>query len=101
MKARHAAALALVAWYLLQPPWSGPTLDLTRPLSKWVNQGSFGSAAQREIAKADLENGLRGDIDTAEGKSPNSQDLPILWGAEAAEQMSQYIASDDSRLKPK
>src|SRR6185312_12144148 len=35
MKPRHAAALALVGWYLMMPPWN-PALDANAPLSKWA-----------------------------------------------------------------
>jgi hypothetical protein len=35
MNARHAAALALVGWYLLLPPISDGTPDVTAPLSRW------------------------------------------------------------------
>jgi hypothetical protein len=39
MKLRHAAALALVGWYLMAPPmssWPGtPWIDPNAPLSKW------------------------------------------------------------------
>jgi hypothetical protein len=36
MKPRHAAALALVGWYLMAPPLEGPNVDPFAPLSKWV-----------------------------------------------------------------
>ncbi len=39
MKPRHAAALALVGWYLLMPPpsskYPGSVVDTTAPLSQW------------------------------------------------------------------
>jgi len=35
MKPRHAAALALVGWYLMMPPWR-PTVDVSAPLSRWA-----------------------------------------------------------------
>lgn len=41
MKFRHAAALALVGWYLMVPPW-GKT---DAPISKWHNYKPFDSAA--------------------------------------------------------
>jgi hypothetical protein len=50
MKFRHTAALALVAWYLMAPPSSLPTIssqgldvkeDTTAPLSKWKSVGTF------------------------------------------------------------
>jgi len=50
MKVRHAAALALIGWYLMAPPSSLPTIssqgleikeDATAPLSKWKSVGTF------------------------------------------------------------
>jgi len=46
MKALHAAALALVGWYLMAPPMYLPTydVDVDAPLSKWKIVGSFDTA---------------------------------------------------------
>jgi hypothetical protein len=35
MKLRHAAALALVGWYLMVPPENGTAVNVDAPLSKW------------------------------------------------------------------
>jgi hypothetical protein len=36
MKPCHAAALALVGWYIIQPPVAGPQrVDTTAPISRW------------------------------------------------------------------
>jgi hypothetical protein len=49
MKLRHAAALALVGWYLLVPPWVAPNqFDATAPLAQWPQVKSFDSAAACE-----------------------------------------------------
>ncbi len=101
MRLRHADALVLVGWYLLMPPWIGPTLDLRTPLSKWVNQGSFDSDEQCENARADLINGFKGDLDTAEGKAPDCEDVAMLQMADEVEEESECVATDDPRLKPK
>jgi hypothetical protein len=54
MNLRHAAALALVSWYLMVPPWTAGhdgrpiqplVADSYAPLSKWATEGSFDSAA--------------------------------------------------------
>jgi len=60
MKPRHAAALALVGWYLMIPPLqsanrddpSGPR-DLHAPISQWDQVSAYDSAAkcQRDIGK--------------------------------------------------
>jgi hypothetical protein len=101
MELRHAATIVLAGWYLLMPPWIGPTLDLRTPLSKWVNQGSFNSDEQCENARADLINGFKGDLDTAEGKAPDSEDVVMLQMADEAEEESECVATDDPHLKPK
>jgi hypothetical protein len=51
MKLRHAAALALVVWYLIVPPpviHSSVPVDLDAPLSKWGIFSSHNSAADCE-----------------------------------------------------
>lgn len=42
MNARHAAALALVSWYLILPPQTAKNHlgDPAAPLSKWENGGA-------------------------------------------------------------
>ena len=60
MKPRHAAALALVGWYLMMAPTSrNPqtdsfTVDLNAPLSAWQMVSSHYSAADCELAERDL-----------------------------------------------
>src|SRR5258708_27358346 len=51
VKTRHAAALALVGWYLMVPPpvpHSSVPVDLDAPLSKWRFFSTHDSAAQCE-----------------------------------------------------
>ena len=56
MTLRHAAALALVGWYLMVPPATAPNgtkgakLMTDAPLSRWFMHGSFDSAKQCEEA---------------------------------------------------
>ena len=46
MKPRHAAALALVGWYLMMPPLgSDGRPDDSAPLPQWKIRGSFDTAA--------------------------------------------------------
>src|SRR5215469_8784673 len=58
MKSRHAAALALVGWYLLVPPHPSATsvqnYDLNAPLAQWGIFRAFDTAAECEEARADL-----------------------------------------------
>jgi hypothetical protein len=47
MTLRKAAALALVGWYLMMPPWG----KLNAPLSEWVVYQSFDSAENCAAAR--------------------------------------------------
>ncbi len=106
MKRRHAAALALVGWYLMMPPVyqngkeverdidiGGGHLDETAPLSKWAIVGSFDSAAECEknlLAGRDLSVMPEPNL-----KSQASQAIKRRW------EFAACIASDDPRLKEK
>jgi hypothetical protein len=46
MKPRHAAALALVGWYLMVPPISNGTPAIAAPLSRWEIQESYDTAVE-------------------------------------------------------
>ena len=48
MKPRHAAALALVGWYLMVPPVDGKSVDSDAPLSKWTVYATSDSARKCE-----------------------------------------------------
>jgi hypothetical protein len=37
MNRRHAAALALVGWYLMIPPFDGKSVNINSPLSSSLN----------------------------------------------------------------
>ncbi len=60
MKRRHAAALALVGWYLMVPPaimnseGRYTEIDATAALSHWKILGSFDSASQCEALRTEL-----------------------------------------------
>jgi hypothetical protein len=85
MKLRHAAALALVGWYLMMAPtFRNPqtdsfTVDLNAPLSTWEFVASYYSAADCRFAERDL-------IETA-AQYPNVIGFYTLC-----------VASDDPRL---
>jgi hypothetical protein len=42
----HAAALALVDWYLMVPPISNGTPEIAGPLSRWEIQSSYDTAVE-------------------------------------------------------
>ena len=87
MKLLHAAALALVGWYLMVPPLEqNREHDPSAPISRWTINGRYDSAAK--CAKAQMQN-LK------------------YWNHVGNEQMvdafgqSACIPTDDSRLKSK
>jgi hypothetical protein len=56
MKLRHAAALALVGWYLLEPPFiklpNGKyDAQIDAPLGKWFHFASFDEASDCETVR--------------------------------------------------
>ncbi len=93
MNPRHAAALALVGWYLMAPPFSRSSSgeigsDLSRPLSEWI---PFSSVYDTE-ADCDKE------IDAMNQRAAR-------WAREHHAMLNvihaQCIATDDPRLKEK
>jgi hypothetical protein len=71
MKLRHAAALALVGWYLMMPPTSPPnsfTINEAAPLSKWYLIESFDSAESCKRALAEKGSAASDRFDTAPGE---------------------------------
>ncbi len=53
MNPRHAAAIALVGWYLIVPPYSKnlKAPDTKKPFFEWAYAGEFDSAEQCESAR--------------------------------------------------
>jgi hypothetical protein len=58
MRSRHAAALALVGWYLMVPPDSTVphSVDSAAPISRWSIVTDFESAASCTQALRELQN---------------------------------------------
>jgi len=125
MTPRHAAALALVGWYLMTPPTDyvthlpngSPNLDA--PFSYWRNEGSFDSAKE---CKVGLENNIEfakqiekkvrkeesEQQESAEEEKMDQQgNVPkgfyrgLRGYALTAAVSAQCIATDDPRLKEK
>jgi hypothetical protein len=95
MKRRHAAALALVGWYLMVPPLGRPKnsnyyVDGGAPYYKWTVLLEFDDLTQcqerRDLEIQDGEDGL---------KNRPTGDLRAMVETE-----SECIATDDPRLKP-
>ena len=96
MNIRHAAALALVGWYLMTPPplfHSTPDVDLDAPLRKWTVYEALDSAQECE---ADRNASYHLANQKALGDPTDDPKLRIMRDQLAA---SQCIATDDPRLK--
>jgi hypothetical protein len=87
MKLYHAAALALISWYLIVPPAkSTGEPDLQAPFSKWETDGSYDTAqACHKRYQADVHRAL------TFGKR-------IGHEVSSRIQAEECIASDDPRL---
>ncbi len=109
MKPRHAAALALVGWYLLVPPVIGPRKpdahlktfsEATVPLSQWTIIKSFDAAEECEKEKArDWDrlcieaSPIPKDADMVQG----TDEQVVCWAGHRA----LCLSADDPRLKAK
>jgi hypothetical protein len=95
MKPRHAAALALVGWYLMLPPThlsNGHLVgDTKTPFSDWTTLGSFDTAHECAKYQMKLIHSAKGQVYVR----PFTYELPI------DPVYSQCVASDDPRLKEK
>jgi hypothetical protein len=103
MNLRHAAALALVGWYLMAPvptkaPLGQQPINPDLPLSKWTIEQSFDTAAECEHWRAsaimtNVKTYL--DKDSTDAESKQAHLAANLWWK------SLCIATDDLRLKGK
>ena len=95
MKPRHAAALALVGWYLMVPQIQSEKQNLIGPFTEshepdfpnWHQVGSYDTAAECEAARAQLPATLIYD-------HPVAKDTLAVVA-----KFAQCIAPDDPRLK--
>jgi hypothetical protein len=93
MKPRHAAALALVGWYLMVPPLSRSSnrqkigSDFSRPLSEWLSVSVYDSEAD-----------CNKEIDAMNQRAASmAREHHTMLNISHA----QCIATDDPRLKDK
>ena len=102
MNLRHAAALALVGWYLMLPPEQGGPgqFNIHAPLSQWSLEGSFDTV---DDCKRGQQDGLgkwfsagEDAIKHAQTKERDKDLLMVAWY-----NYGECIASDDPRLKEK
>jgi hypothetical protein len=87
MKPRHAAAFALVGWYLMIPPVYQRLRSRPVPLSKWVVSGSFDSAKKCDEAATKRSAEL-----VKNNRIPTAVDFAETY---------QCVSTDDPRLKEK
>jgi len=96
---RHAAALALVGWYLMVPPLKGDSssgyrADYDAPLSQWTVLSPFDSASPCDTQhRRDVDDGA-----SAMKKAPKGS---FDWAVAQKLTQSQCIATDDPRLRGK
>jgi hypothetical protein len=99
MNIRHAAALALVGWYLMVPPRIPGTGEVNQgvPLSQWTKRRLFPHNEGCEAAKARLRQdalAAQTQNDAADPRRGRNPELHcVLCKAEC-------VADDDPRLKP-
>ena len=113
MKPRHAAALALVGWYLMVPPLFKKGIDLNAPPSQWEHRQAFDTADRCESTKDDLvrcaeilNNAMVGNVKQAcgfEGKTRHEirdrdqEEIVVQMAFQFME--ARCIATDDPGLK--
>ena len=109
MNLRHAAALALVGWYLVAPPivhdpgrWHP---NVVAPVNEWIVAKSFDSVADCEKrSEEDSKNAQDPQSLVSMTKQMNSMGAGPVWHSDdlLMEMINEHcIASDDPRLKGK
>jgi hypothetical protein len=103
VKLHHAAALALVGWYLMVPPYSGSPrrYDDLRPLKEWKSVGQVhDSLAECKRDKAAKFAQMYAVLGVASTKWHLNRDILVLnW--KNARMATQCIATGDPRLESK
>jgi hypothetical protein len=112
---RHAAAVALIGWYLMLPPFYKQGVDSNAPPSRWKERAAFDTAAACEEAQAKLAkcgavlNGAGRGVSVldacgwpGQARPVKDRDQDALIGQVATQYMeSRCVATDDPRLKVK
>ena len=98
MKPRHAAALALVGWYLIAPPprTVDDVIDPKAPLSQWQIIGRFDTVKECYDYPAHLREIMRDFPNISESERRKDEAAQNSLMAQ-----SQCIPTDDPRLKEK
>ena len=95
MKPRHAAAFALVVWWLIIPPTRGgpPEILYHAPVSKWFFAEDYNTKADCEDRLKEIAETTQDDLDQC-----SNGECAVTVGRFAS---GRCIASDDPRLKEK
>jgi hypothetical protein len=113
MNLRHAAALALVGWYLMIPPIDYTGTHRTPAISLWATLKVFDTAVECSAALKDVQDKAEKQIDERldawRGNRPKTEEtinefFNKKWTTvmtEASAQNARCIATDDPRLKEK
>jgi hypothetical protein len=105
MKFRHAAALAIVAWYLMIPPIGADyKVDARAPLLEWRKSVKFDSEKECEESLKDvIQHPTTPDEYQAAAKATLKARMHPISQAEMTKRTaeSQCVAADDPRLKAK
>jgi hypothetical protein len=98
MNSRHAAALALVGWYLMVPPIASRTGPINRDalLEKWETWFAFDTAAECQARIKTIANAAIGRLKAQPVAIATEQRISDLQAISA-----RCVASDDPRLKEK
>ncbi len=95
MKFHHAAALALVGWYLMIPPWSGPgRFDDKAPMRDWRQVGTYDSASECERDRNETADALLKNKDKGPDPETNNYNGTLYSSGRC-------VSTDDPRLKEK
>jgi hypothetical protein len=113
MNIRHAAALALVGWYLMLPPLRDKAVHTEAPLAQWQNYGNFDTAVECLLTKTAMQKEERDPTLRTEMKAKaleqgklDSKELDqqvafAITLAIAGSDAAQCVSTDDPRLKGK
>jgi hypothetical protein len=95
MRSYHRVALAVMAWYLMYPPWNTEkqAIDPTLPFTEWYQVGTFPSDTECRARRFEILKGM--DSQIAHSDNTNEDEERRLRDD------ARCIAEDDSRLQPR
>jgi hypothetical protein len=105
MRTRHAASLALVAWYLLIPPIGADNkVDAHAALSQWRKGVTFQSEKECDDSLKDaIQNPMTPDEYQAAAEATRKAKMNPLSKSEMTKRTAESlcVAADDPRIKAK